>query len=299
MEHHSSKSGAELCCGTLLLVFALGASLIGCDQPGPKCSVARGDFAASYTLVEGTGACAELQGETLSVQSYSAPVSETNSRPDPNKTSIAIQPGSINDLLASARSETNPDDQPYAMGAFDSAEPHPDSFCVAPELSVARVRLEALPEEAEMCTTLPAQSAVDIKYEWSNVKVYASASAYGTQLSADLVYTKDGCTAKYRVTAVYPVVSCGVPLDPPAETPAEEPPLDMDGGVGEADAACPPEEPTEDPGELVPDDSLCEAVPPPESGSIVGSGINPDLAVGCHPDLLLCVLKKEPPAWRE
>jgi hypothetical protein len=152
-----------------------------------------------------------------------------------------------------------------------------------------------------MCTTLPAQTAVDIKYEWSNVKVYVSASAYGTQLSADLVYTKDGCKATYRVSAVYPVVSCGVPLNPPAEEPAGEPPVnpdDVDAGTDD-DAACPPEEPVEDPGEMVADDSLCDAVPAPESGSIVGSGINPDLAVACHPDLLFCVLKKDPPAWRE
>ena len=52
-----------------------------------------------------------------------------------------------------------------------------------------------------MCPPLPAEPAVSIRYEFSNVRVYTTASAIGTQLSADLTYTKDGCTATYRVAA--------------------------------------------------------------------------------------------------
>jgi hypothetical protein len=34
------------------------------------------------------------------------------------------------------------------------------------------------------------------------------------------------------------------------------------------------------------------------AGRSAGSGINPDLAVHCDPTLLLCVLNKEPPAFK-
>jgi hypothetical protein len=274
----------------------------GCDQPEPKCSVARGDFAAVYTLVSGSGECAQLKGEILSVQSYSARRSTRDARPDPDKTSIGIQPGSITDLLFTRdTSAANPGDQPYALGAFDSAHPRADGFCAAPELSAARLRLPDAPEQMDMCVTTPAQPSVDIQYEFSNVRVYVSASDYGTQLAADLVYTLDGCTATYRVRAVYPVVPCGVALEPPAAEPPPEEPLDAgadDAGDAEPDAACPPEEPAADPGEQVPDDSLCTAVPDFASGNYVGSGLNPDLDVACDPDLLLCVLNTEPPARR-
>ena len=284
---------------SVVLALSGAALLYGCEQPGPKCSVARGDFAASYTLVSGSGECAELKGEILSIQSYNAPSNGTGGRPDPDKVSIAIQPASISDLLGATRAEPNAEDRPFAIGRFDSAEPDADEFCVAPSLSVAQLRLPAVDEEVLMCTTEPAQDAVDIKYEWSNVRVYATASAYGTQLAADLVYTKDGCRATYRVTAVYPVVSCAVPLNPPSEEPeepAEEPPADEEPLDPEA---CPPEEEVVDPGEMVPDDSLCAAVEDPASGSFVGTGINPDLAVACNPELMFCVLSKDPPAFRE
>jgi hypothetical protein len=135
----------------------------------------------------------------------------------------------------------------------------------------------------------PAQPPLDIKYEFSNVQVYVSASDYGTQLAADLTYTHDGCSAKYRVRAVYPAVPCGVSADPGGTA-------DDDAGAPEEeadDAQCPPQPET---GEQLPDDSLCAALPDYASGSYMGSGLNPDVAVSCDPTLLLCVLQHEPPA---
>lgn len=51
---------------------------------------------------------------------------------------------------------------------------------MAPELSVARVQSPGVPEQIDECTTTPALRAVDIVYEWSDVRVYTAADALGT-----------------------------------------------------------------------------------------------------------------------
>ena len=291
--------------------LSAGALLLGCDQPAPKCTVARGYFSATYTLVSGEGECAELKGEVLGVQAYSGQQSARDTAPDYDKGSIGIQPQGITDLLFSGREPADPEsgDQPFALGSFSSAEPKGD-FCAAPTLSVARLELGEVPEQTEMCPPLPAEPAVSIRYEFSNVRVYTTASAIGTQLSADLTYTKDGCTATYRVAAVYPSVSCEVPPaveeTPAEETPTEEPPpeelpADDDAGVAE-DASCPEAEEPELPEEPLPepvlDEKLCAPVANAAEGRPIGSGINPDFAIRCDPDLRLCVLNEEPPSLR-
>ena len=103
------------------------------------------------------------------------------------------------------------------------------------------------------------QPATSVKYEWSNVRVYDTAAATGTQFTADLAYTQDGCTAQYHVFAVYPAVSC-------------------------------------DAGDGTPNEALCSSEANPDAGMATGSGISPDVPITCDPDLLLCVLTKEPPA---
>ena len=50
--------------------------------------------------------------------------------------------------------------------------------------------------------------AMKVGYEWSNVSFYVSARLIGTQFSADLKYTLNGCTANYKVVGLYPGVSC-------------------------------------------------------------------------------------------
>ena len=47
-----------------------------------------------------------------------------------------------------------------------------------------------------------------MKYEWSDVRVYVSASLIGVELTGDLRYTSDGCTATYHVAALSPAVPC-------------------------------------------------------------------------------------------
>ncbi len=214
----------------LLLGAGCSLAICACDQPRPRCSIAQGDFAATYTLVSGEGDCATLRGEVLGVQAYYAKTSDRNPRPDYEHASIGIQPQSITDLLGGTGGcgEPDPSDAPYSFGGFASAEPGADDFCIVPTLSSARLRLPAIAGQVNACMCVPARPAVDVSYEWSNVRVYTTAAAHGTQLAGDLRYTKDGCTATYRVQAVYPAVACGALVEPPAES---------DGGAAEEDAA--------------------------------------------------------------
>jgi hypothetical protein len=282
---------------------ALALLSAACDQPAPKCNVAHGPFWAKYTLVSGEGDCAMLTGEELDVQSYYAPRSANDKRPDYDKVSIAIQPMTITAALANAAgiAEADAEDVPYAIGRFTTASPRADRFCVAPRLAAASLRLPAVAaHDVDMCTSVPDAPAYDVRYEFSNLRVYYTAAAIGTQFAADLTYTADGCTAKYKVAAVTPMVSCGVatPLEDAgfdatiADASADEDDAGVaaDGGEAadagtapDAGEACPPPEPPTGPPE--PDDSLCES-----------AGINPDFAVECDPVAMICALKKEVPS---
>jgi hypothetical protein len=275
------------------LELALGACLLGlfalaCDQPKPKCTAAHGPFAATFTLVSGEGACAELSSGVLNVQSYNDQTSKSDKRLDPNKPTLAIQAQEVTDVLSTGR-ET--DGKPFAFGAFDDSEPDGDGICTVSTLSKAVLTAAATDEVPEMmideCTTepvMPAQPAIDVSYKWSNVRVVVTPVAIGTKLEADLQYTVDGCTAKYKVAAVWPVVECGSPVeggDEPSDEPSDAPAVDdEDAGADPSDADCPVEEPEPPAPELEADDEICET-----------QGAIPDFPVRCDPDLLMCVLK--------
>lgn len=265
------------------VVFTGAALCAACDQPAPKCSITGGAFWAKYTLVEGEGACAELKGEELDIQSYYAPRSSSNSQPDFEQVSIGIQPWAITAALGGAAdlAEPDPEDKPYAFGSLSTKTPSGD-FCLAPTLSAARVRLPVIPEHAvDECTTAPETPATDLSYEFTNVRIYFTASAIGTQLEADLTYRQDGCVATYKVSAITPMVHCDAvptPEDGAEEAPAED--------EEEAPAELCPDAPaeTEPP---TPDDTLCE-----------NAGIDPDYALACDPDTFMCVLKNSSPSLK-
>jgi hypothetical protein len=90
---------------------------------------------------------------------------------------------------------------------------------------------------------------IDVRYQWSNVSSYVTTASTGLLWAGELTYSLDGCTARYSVMALAPKVAC-----------------DRDGK---------------------PDARLCGG-PDPATG-FLGSGLNPDIAVRCDPDLLLCV----------
>jgi hypothetical protein len=262
--------------------------LAACKQPAPKCNVSHGPFWAKYTLVSGEGDCAMLTGEELDVQSYYAPRSTRDPRPDYGNVSMAIAPASVTAALANAAGLAEPAmaDTPYALGQFSASTPDAEGFCRVPQLAAARLRLAEVPEHAlDMCTTAAAAPAYDVSYEFSNVRVYYTPAAIGTQFAAELRYRQRDCVATYRVSALYPMISCAAPsadAGAPGSADADE---DASGGDEDAslDAGCPL--PPAAAGPSVADDALCQ-----------GAGINPDFAVACDPVAQMCVLTSEPPS---
>jgi hypothetical protein len=110
----------------------------------------------------------------------------------------------------------------------------------------------------------PGFPATDIQMQWSNVRVYVTPAAPGTQFTAELAYseTVDGvsCSSKYKLVGLWPVVDCGI--------------YEFD----ECDNLI----------SATPNEAACHLDPanaPP--GSVV---INPDFNVTCDPDLLVCVV---------
>jgi hypothetical protein len=208
------------------LASGLGLPMVGCQQPQPYCTTAHGDFAATYTLKKGgdpNSACGQLKGEVLGFQTYSA-TGGLNGTPKFSEATMAIRPTLIGELVERGTNgyETpilDPNAEPNALAKFTTSLPDDNDFCEANKFSAAEINLPELPlipgdpddpetPDDESTPDTPAQPATSIKYEWSNARVVVSANYQGTQFSADLKFTQDGCTAEYEVVAVYPVAPC-------------------------------------------------------------------------------------------
>jgi hypothetical protein len=263
--------------GAALAMGVFGAlSSSACSQPKVKCITSRGDYAAKFTLKSGTGPCAELKGDTIGFQSYN-PGGGSNGTPNFDKASVALILGTVGgyadraatgDLDADGKpvSYVDPDTnhRTYSLGDFTTDVPGEDGFCVVNTLTPAEQVLPAvkeIPENVDEETdAVPGQEAINAKVEWSNLRVYVSANAIGTQFAASLKYTLNGCTAEYDVIGVYPAHACA-------------------NAKGE------------------PDEGECLPNADPDAGRRFGSGINPDVPVTCDKELLTCMITSAPPAF--
>jgi hypothetical protein len=244
------------------LALLLGAAGLSCndDQPAPFCTISRALYAARY-VPDGqpTGMCAgyvPLKGEKLGGQAY---------LPDPmkagDKYSLAIQSPVLGQRVVEGERanpkvlDPDPNHKPYSLGQFTADRPDGNNICSAPTLSDAEFNGGALllPGNPTAMPPVPPETLppIAVKYHWSDFKSLVSATNIGLVWGANLEHTLNGCTAKYSVVAIAP-------------------PVDCTGANGMAD------------------NSKCD-VTPREAENFFGSGLNPDTAVTCDPDLLLCV----------
>jgi hypothetical protein len=116
-------------------------------------------------------------------------------------------------------------------------------------------------------------------YKWSNLDYLVRPDAIGTQLRGDLEYTRNGCTAKYKVKAVYPARDCE----------KREKRGDEEVRLG------------------VPDPDRCFPVSQPDKNIFEGSGISPDFPVECVEfdpagmttgKRFFCMITKDVPAFK-
>lgn len=267
--------------GLLLGATALAGWGTGCEQPAIDCRAARGSFAAKYVLQNGTGACSELKGDFVGLQSY-YPASADNKTVDLSRSLLSVKASRITEMegevgaligegcaepSAIAKSNLN------ATGNFTSVDPDGNAVCSVPSSSVSEFQSNEIMPSGDPMDMMNACKdglpALDIKYEWRNVRVLVSPDAPGTRFEADLTYTENGCSATYKVCGLWPAIGC------------EKLTLDENGepvGTGE------------------PEQKLCDAVedPEPPYGIPYGSGINEDFGAVCDPDTLLCVLPQCP-----
>lgn len=250
--------------GLFGMAAAVGIAASCMDQPRTKCQTGRGIFAAKYAPVSVEDAGCLLKGEPIGIQPYN-PANADNTAPDVERGSIAIRSTQTGQALTNHAPDPNPENRPHALGNFTTAEPGPDDFCEVPTLEPSVQELaevpgvDAGPDGTGGKAPVP---AVSLRYEWKNVRFYVTAAQTGVQMIGDLVYTKNGCAAQYKVNALYPSTPCGVAVD--------------------------------DAGTRAPSHELC--LPPDLDKGRRGSAINSDVATVCDPDLLLCVLARDPPS---
>ena len=206
-----------------IAVAMIGAAglLSGCNfsQPMPGCIVQDGDWQAKYTLKtsEHAGqACGALKGEALGVYKFT----------DPKKagsTILAIRPEGAAALMVHHYETTTVDSSgkevtekvaaprvtdarvATTIGSF-ADEPDANSFCGGTSFTPAAVNASVVYDKYQ--TTKEVAPAQSLTYSFDKVEVYSDPAAPGTQLRAELSYTEGGCTAKYDVVAMWPIVEC-------------------------------------------------------------------------------------------
>jgi len=267
--------------------LALGAGfLLGCgDQPKPNCITSLAPFAMKLIEKTGTrqestpGACASFGPAAFNADPevgftpYYA--LDAKSQPDYDKGSLAVQTTEIGTLFFNAEgagiANTATDGgKVYSIGPFSVTAPDANNICTVPTLSPTHVVLAEIPA---VPPDDPGQPAVDAMLVWSNVRVYVTASSFGTQVQADLVDTRrtptgQTCTISYNTVSLAPAISCRM-------TDADGNPMMNTDGT------------------YVVDPTLCDPNPNPAVGRFTGSGISPSTDFVCTPESGFCVVNAE------
>jgi hypothetical protein len=257
------------------MVGSLGFGLAGtsCAQPEIQCVVGHGAYFAKYELLEGMGTCAELKGGEIGLATFFRPNAD-RTLADYDQKRISVQSGILGGLVQRAEEfgVANAQMQPYAIGDY-TTDPDDKDLCYAggangtAALSVAEQRLPEIPAMDDgmggMTDPIPAEH---VRQQWQNLKIYVTAQVPGTQITGEMTFENvlEGCSARYKVVALFPSVYCGVDADGDAKTPD------------------------------VASDEQCAAEADPDRGRILGSGLNPDFKTKCDPELLHCVLDEKP-----
>ncbi|AKQ68618.1 Putative lipoprotein mlpA precursor [Myxococcus hansupus] len=187
---------------TALVLLGTGSLLTGCnvEQPDPGCFVQESPhWAVKYDRVQegrdaSGNACETVAppAEMMGVYRYIDLQNGT--------AKLALRPQG----LASRGIADNSTDQSEQTAIGDLATSRDaEDFCGAPSFPVALVNV--------------ASPANQIRYQYSNVRVYSAPSSPGTQLTGELTYTNNGCTSTYVINAIWPAVGC----DPDSAAPMD------------------------------------------------------------------------------
>ncbi|WP_147468225.1 MULTISPECIES: hypothetical protein [Corallococcus] len=197
-----------------VVMLGLAGGLSACDveQPDPGCIVqdsTAGNWWAKFDAVDAPQGTCEgfepLVGDELGVWKFADPVANTSI--------LVIRP-----LGLAALGQFDTDSTPTGFAKLQatgnlSIDKDAEQFCTADGFTAAGVLANQGKFSAE---------PQDINYQFGKVRVYSNPGAPGTQMTGELTYTNNGCTAKYVMRAIWPAVGCDPSLDPndPANAPS-------------------------------------------------------------------------------
>jgi hypothetical protein len=185
------------------LVFAAGLTagwVAACkvEQPTAGCKASHSSNYGIFDLTSApdAGECSTLTGDVVAMSNYQDPDG------GPSTLALSVQTIAAG-LLADPRIED--------FGSLIHEGTYPvepsDGLCVAPTLSPVAVNI---PSRTVTLSDGGTQEfpAMNVRYEFSNVRVVSTSLVPGTQWTADLAYTAGGCTSTYSVVGVSPLVTC-------------------------------------------------------------------------------------------
>jgi hypothetical protein len=181
------------------LALAIGASVgwvAGCEveQPAGACKASHSSNYAIFDLTSttGTGECTALTGDFVFMSKYNEP-----------GTDVARLSLSVDTIAGALTGDERISEFQSLTHLGDYPEEPTDGVCVAPTLSPVAVNIPASGDPAD-----GGDPAVNVTYNFSNVRVVSTALVPGTQWTANLEYTAGGCTATYNVVGISPLVTC-------------------------------------------------------------------------------------------
>jgi hypothetical protein len=236
------------------------------EQPPMLCAVSIGAFAVKYTLIEGSGACAGLRTGRVGVESY---LPDTRSdHPGFERPIVALRAEEMGTLLRQYDAVGRIDPKQVTSTAqFDDVNPSDRGFCRVGAMNAATMTLASVAASPDGMK--PALPAIDVRYQWNDLRFYVTPSSIGAQFTGELTYRKDDCTARYRADGIYPAVPCRATMPGP------------DGMTVS-----------------VADETLCSPCPDDSKGRSIGSGIHPDVETVCDEQALVCLVRNDPPSLR-
>jgi len=272
------------------LLAVLGATLAQCaDQPRPHCITTPAPFAVR--LIEQPGGRSAGCDATFGPDSFNAePVvgltayfaKDGKGQPNYDQGTVAIKTAEVGNLTGQYETQhaalgdsvppgtTATDGKVFSIGAFTAAESDDSDLCYVPTMTgqthLVLAPVPAVPDdptttEDESAPPLP---AVDIKLDWSNVRILVTAAMYGTEFEATVVDTRPTpaggtCAITYRAVGISNAVSC----------------------AGETAGTVNPD--------------LCNPIPNPAEMRFTNNGISPLAKQSCDPDIGWCLIPADAP----
>ncbi|MEE9384810.1 MAG: hypothetical protein V3V08_15510 [Nannocystaceae bacterium] len=219
------------------------AGAVSCGKGEMYCTSAFGHFAVVLDLEKSSGDCEgapvnleELDGESAILETYADKGAKDLS--DWSHGNLVIKTGLMGNYegVALSRGAENQGKSTVARAEFAASNPDADGFCkVSKFKNGAELELDELEADVDTDTgstsgdaeLFPGQEAIDWKIDWSEMTMYVTPDAQGTQFTATVEMELNGCEAKFSAVGLYPEVHCEKDKDCEDKTNGINPSFDV------------------------------------------------------------------------